>query len=40
MQTSDIEIKIHIVTIGQMERDYCEDQDIGGWTILIWILEK
>jgi hypothetical protein len=22
------------------ERDHQEDQDIGGWTILKWILEK
>jgi hypothetical protein len=21
-------------------RDHCEDQDVGGWTILKWILEK
>jgi hypothetical protein len=24
----------------QKERDHCEDQDIGGWTILKWILER
>jgi hypothetical protein len=24
----------------QKERDYWEDQDIGGWTILKWILER
>jgi hypothetical protein len=23
----------------QKERDHWEDQDVGGWTILIWILE-
>jgi hypothetical protein len=21
----------------QKERDHCEDQDVGGWTILKWI---
>jgi hypothetical protein len=24
---------------GQKERDHWEDEDIGGWTILKWILE-
>jgi hypothetical protein len=24
----------------QKEREYWEDQDIGGWTILKWILER
>jgi hypothetical protein len=24
----------------QMERDHCEAQGIGGWTILNWILER
>jgi hypothetical protein len=24
----------------QKERDHLEDQDIGGWTILKWILER
>jgi hypothetical protein len=24
----------------QKERDLYEDQDVGGWTILKWILEK
>jgi hypothetical protein len=24
----------------QKERDHWEDQDVGGWTILKWILEK
>jgi hypothetical protein len=24
----------------QKERDYWEDQDVGGWTILKWILER
>jgi hypothetical protein len=24
----------------QMERDRWEDQDVGGWTILKWILER
>jgi hypothetical protein len=24
----------------QMERDHCEDQDVGWWTILKWILER
>jgi hypothetical protein len=24
----------------QKERDHSEDQDVGGWTILKWILEK
>jgi hypothetical protein len=24
----------------QKERDHCEDQDVGGWTILKWILER
>jgi hypothetical protein len=24
----------------QKERDHCEDQDLGGWTILKWILER
>jgi hypothetical protein len=23
----------------QKERDYLEDQDVGGWTILKWVLE-
>jgi hypothetical protein len=22
------------------EGDHCEDQDVGGWTILKWILER
>jgi hypothetical protein len=25
---------------GQKERDHWEDEDIGGWTILKWILER
>jgi hypothetical protein len=25
---------------GQKERDNWEDQDVGGWIILIWILER
>jgi hypothetical protein len=25
---------------GQKERDHWEDQDVSGWTILKWILEK
>jgi hypothetical protein len=24
----------------QKERDYWEDQDVGGWTILKWMLER
>jgi hypothetical protein len=24
----------------QKERDHWEDQDIGGWTILKWILDR
>jgi hypothetical protein len=24
----------------QKERDHYEDQDIGGWTIIKWILER
>jgi hypothetical protein len=24
----------------QKERDHYEDQDVGGWTILRWILER
>jgi hypothetical protein len=24
----------------QKERDYWENQDVGGWTILKWILER
>jgi hypothetical protein len=24
----------------QKERDHYEDQDVGGWTILKWILER
>jgi hypothetical protein len=24
----------------QKERDHFEDEDVGGWTILKWILEK
>jgi hypothetical protein len=24
----------------QNVRDHCEDQDVGGWTILKWILER
>jgi hypothetical protein len=24
----------------QKERDHWEDQDLGGWTILKWILER
>jgi hypothetical protein len=24
----------------QKERDHWEDQDVGGWTILIWILRE
>jgi hypothetical protein len=24
----------------QKERDHWEDQDVGGWTILNWILER
>jgi hypothetical protein len=24
----------------QKERDHCEDQNVGGWTILKWILER
>jgi hypothetical protein len=23
----------------QKERDHCEDQNVGGWAILKWILE-
>jgi hypothetical protein len=24
----------------QKERDYCKDEDVDGWTILQWILER
>jgi hypothetical protein len=24
----------------QKERDHCEDENVSGWTILKWILEK
>jgi hypothetical protein len=24
----------------QKERDHCGDQDVGGWTVLKWILER
>jgi hypothetical protein len=24
----------------QKERNHCEDQDVGGWTILKWISER
>jgi hypothetical protein len=24
----------------QKERDHWEDQDVGGWTVLKWILER
>jgi hypothetical protein len=24
----------------QKERDHCEDQNVSGWTILKWILER
>jgi hypothetical protein len=24
----------------QKERDHCEDQDVGGWTVLKWTLER
>jgi hypothetical protein len=24
----------------QKERDHCGDHDVGGWTILKWILER
>jgi hypothetical protein len=24
----------------QKERDHCEDQDVGGWTISKWILQR
>jgi hypothetical protein len=29
------------ILVGKPEkRDYGEDQDVGGWTILKWILER
>jgi hypothetical protein len=35
----------HVALMGekreiQKERDHWEDQDVGGWTILKWILER
>jgi hypothetical protein len=29
-----------ILVESQKERDHWEDQDVGGWTILGWILER
>jgi hypothetical protein len=29
-----------ILVGSQKERDHFEEQDIGGWTILKWILER
>jgi hypothetical protein len=29
-----------ILVESQMERDHWEDRDVGGWTILKWILER
>jgi hypothetical protein len=29
-----------ILVENQKERDHREDQDVGGWTILKWILER
>jgi hypothetical protein len=29
-----------ILVGSQKERDHWEDQDVGGWTILGWILER
>jgi hypothetical protein len=29
-----------ILVESQKERDHWEDQDVGGWTILKWILER
>jgi hypothetical protein len=26
--------------VSQMEMDHWEDQDVGGWAILKWILER
>jgi hypothetical protein len=28
------------ILVGNPERDHWEDQDVGGWTILKWILER
>jgi hypothetical protein len=35
-------VKLHIGYWweSQKERDHSEDQDVGGWKILIWILER
>jgi hypothetical protein len=40
--SESLEVCIDITTTeweSQMERDHWEDQGIGGWTILKWILE-
>jgi hypothetical protein len=29
-----------ILVESQKERDHWEDQDVGGWTIVKWILER
>jgi hypothetical protein len=39
------EVRKLLILIGywwerQKERDHCEDQDVGQWTILKWILER
>jgi hypothetical protein len=28
------------ISVGKPKRDHWEDHDVGGWTILEWILEK
>jgi hypothetical protein len=28
------------IGVGKSERDHWEDQDVGGWTILKWMLER
>jgi hypothetical protein len=28
------------ILVGKPERDHWEEQDVGGWTILKWILER
>jgi hypothetical protein len=32
-------VKAYFTALSQ-ERDHWEDQDVGGWTILKWILER
>jgi hypothetical protein len=32
--------RVSLAVVYQKERDQWEDQDVGGWTILRWILER